>query len=534
MGSILRAMLSISAATVLSRATGYARWMAQAAVLGTTIVADAYTVSIILPSLIYELFLGGILYSIFIPVLVDRMTTNGEDDARRLTNALFTLVLPLMAVLALVGIVFAEPFVTSFTDWSAAKELTPAEAERTVDLAVLFFRIFAVQMLFYGVSTIATGVLNSHRRFFLPTFAPVLNNLFVIASFAAYALLVGSSPVAAIYTLALGTTLGVAVMSLVLVPPAWRLGYRPQVAFWHPALLAALRLAAPAFIFTAATVGVQMAVNLFGSRFGGVEKLYYAFVVFQLPYGVFVVAIATALVPELSERFAHGDPEGFREHLSFGLRTTAFVTVPASVVLVAFAEPIVGLLYERGSFTGEATAQVAALVAAYSVGLLGYALCFVLARSFYSRQNARAPAILNIGLLGLYVALAYALSRTLELTGVALAFSGAYTLLALALLAAMRWEVKGVDGRRLLRSLAKIFAAGAAMYAVARVGLSLTGVGSGLSDRMAILASVGGASLAAYLGVTALLKTEELRSAVALLRPRAAKEEVGALGPRPW
>jgi putative peptidoglycan lipid II flippase len=126
MGSILRAMLSISAATVLSRATGYARWMAQAAVLGTTIVADAYTVSIILPSLIYELFLGGILYSIFIPVLVDRMTAHGEDDARRLTNALFTLVLPLMAVLALVGIVFAEPFVTLFTDWSAAKELSPS------------------------------------------------------------------------------------------------------------------------------------------------------------------------------------------------------------------------------------------------------------------------------------------------------------------------------------------------------------------------------------------------------------------------
>ena len=92
-------------------------------------------------------------------------------------------------------------------------------------------------------------------------------------------------------------------MSLVLVPPAWRLGYRPQVTFGHPALLAALRLAAPVLVFTAATVGVQMAVNLFGSRFGGVEKLYYAFVIFQLPYGVFVVAIATALVPELSERF---------------------------------------------------------------------------------------------------------------------------------------------------------------------------------------------------------------------------------------
>src|SRR5918999_1453652 len=212
MAAILRAMLSISAATVLSRATGYARWMAQAAVLGTTLVADAYTASILLPGLIYELFLGGILYSIFIPVLVDRITTHGEEDARGLTNALFTLVLPVMGALALVGIVFAEPFVRLFTDWGAATELAPAEAGRTVDLATLFFRIFAVQMIFYGVSTIATGVLQAHRRFFLPTFAPVLNNLLVIASFALYAVLVGRDPAAAIYALAFGTMLGVAVM----------------------------------------------------------------------------------------------------------------------------------------------------------------------------------------------------------------------------------------------------------------------------------------------------------------------------------
>src|SRR5215208_3756332 len=107
MAAIWRSVLSISAATVLSRATGYARW----AVLGTATVADAYSYAVLLPSLIYELFLGGILYAIFIPVLVDRITQHGEEDARRLTNALFTLVLPLMVVLSLVGIVFAEPFV---------------------------------------------------------------------------------------------------------------------------------------------------------------------------------------------------------------------------------------------------------------------------------------------------------------------------------------------------------------------------------------------------------------------------------------
>jgi putative peptidoglycan lipid II flippase len=520
MAAILRSTLSMSVATTLSRITGYARTMTQATVLGTGAVANAYTLSNTLPTQLYELFMGGLLSSIFVPLLVERLTRHGEDDARRLTNALLTAILPFLAVVVLIACVFTGPLVNLVTAWSPAEGFSREEAREATSLAILLFRVFALQILFYGVGAVATGVLNSHRRFFLPTFAPVLNNLFVITSFALYAVLVGSSPVAAIYTLAFGTTLGVAVMSLVLVPPAWRLGYRPHLIFGHPALLAALRLAGPVLVFTAATVGVQIAINLFGSRFGGVEKLYYAFVVFQLPYGAFVVAIATALVPELSERFTRGDPDGFRENLSFGLRITAFVAVPASILVVVLAEPIVGLLYERGSFTSEDTAEVAALLAAFGVGLLGYAFSFVLVRSFYSRQNARTPALLNVGLLALYVVLAFTLSRTMELVGVALAFSGAYTLLALALLVALRGEIKRLDGRRILRSLVKLFAAGVVMYAVARGGLWLMGAGAGLVDNAVVLIFVGGAALAAYSGTALLLNTEELRSATSLLRER--------------
>jgi putative peptidoglycan lipid II flippase len=253
MTAILRSVLSISVATVFSRATGYARWSVQAAVLGGGIVADAYTVSLLLPGLIYELFMGGILYSIFIPVLVDRITREGEEDAKRLTNALFTLVLPLMAVLALVGIVFAEPLVRLATDWDSVGTLSRGEAQRTVDLAVLFFRIFALQMLFYGLSTIATGVLQSHRRFFLPTFVPVLNNLLVIASFVAYALLLDADRTAAVYALAGGVTAGVAVMALALVPTMLSLGYRPRPQLGHPALLPTARLAGPMVVLVAAS-----------------------------------------------------------------------------------------------------------------------------------------------------------------------------------------------------------------------------------------------------------------------------------------
>ena len=182
MAAMLRAMLSISAATVLSRATGYARWMAQAAVLGTTIVADAYTVSIILPSLVYELFLGGILLDLY-PGAGGPHDDHGEEDARRLTNALFTLVLPVMAALALVGIVFAEPFVTLFTDWGAAKELAGRGRAHGGPRSLLLQDLRRADALLRRKHH-RDRVLQAHRRFFLPTFAPVLNNLMVIASFA--------------------------------------------------------------------------------------------------------------------------------------------------------------------------------------------------------------------------------------------------------------------------------------------------------------------------------------------------------------
>ncbi|QIN77984.1 murein biosynthesis integral membrane protein MurJ [Rubrobacter marinus] len=520
MAAILRAVLSMSAATVLSRITGLVRTLVQAATLGTGLVAGSYALSNTLPNQIYELFMGGVLSSVFVPLLVERLSRHGEEDARRLTDALLTIVVPFLALVAVLGAVFAGPIVELATDWSGSESLSREEAREKTGLAVLFFRLFALQILLYGLGAVATGVLNAHRRFFLPTFAPVLNNLIVIASFALYAFLAPEHPTAAVYALALGTTLGVAVMSLVLFPAVYALGYRPRPRLGHPALRVAAGLAGPALVFVAAAVGVQVVANYLGSRYDGVEELWYAFTIFSLPYGVFVVSVATALAPELSERFARGDADGYRDALSFGLRVTAFIVVPASVGMAALSEPIVGLLLERGSFGARDTESVSDLLALYAAGLLPYAAYAVLVRAFYSRQNTLAPAFLNVGLFLLYAGLAYGLSGALGLPGVALAFPLAYAALALLCLRATRGELGRLDGRRLLRSLLKILAAGAAMYAVARTGVALLGEGSTSTHRLVVLAVVGSASLGAYAATALVLRMEELRSVAGLLGRR--------------
>lgn len=431
----------MSAATGLSRIAGFVRTVVQAATLGTGVLAGAYTLSNTLPNQIFELFAGGLLSSIFVPILVERLSRHGAEDAHRLTNALLTILVPLLALVVLLGVVFARPLIEATTAWTASENLSREQAEQTTDLAILLFRVFAVQILFYGLISLSTGVLNSHRRFFLPTIAPVLNNLVVMASFAGYALLVLEHPTTAVYLLASGTTLGVAAMAIILFPAVWRLGYRPRPRLGHPVLLPAARLAGPVVVFVAAAVGIQVVANYLGSRFDGVEKLWYAFTVFSLPYGIFVVSVATALMPELSERHSRDDPAGYSENLSFGLRAMAFVVVPASVGMAALAEPTIGLLYERGRFDAADTASVSTLLAAYSAGLLGYATYFVLVRASYSRQNTHMPATLNAGLFLLYALLAYVLSEAMGLPGVALAFSLAYTLCALICLAATRRQL---------------------------------------------------------------------------------------------
>jgi putative peptidoglycan lipid II flippase len=240
-----------------------------------------------------------------------------------------------------------------------------------------------------------------------------------------------------------------------------------------------------------------------------------------------VVAIATALMPELSENHSRRDADGYRETFSFGLRTMIFVVVPSAVGMISLSEPIVGLLYERGRFDAGDTQTVSGLLVIYAAGLLGYSVYFFLVRAFYSRQNTKTPALLNVAIFVIYAGLAYGLSRVLGVSGVVLALSIAYAALAALGLAATRREIGQIEGRRLVRTVLKILAAGTVMYVVARMGTLLLGAGSDFTERLIILVTVGGASLAFYVGVTYLLKTEELESAFTLLRRRSAGKDAG-------
>jgi putative peptidoglycan lipid II flippase len=232
-------------------------------------------------------------------------------------------------------------------------------------------------------------------------------------------------------------------------------------------------------------------------------------------------------MPELSEKYSRGDADGYRDTFSFGLRTMAFVVVPSAVGMISLSKPIVGVLYEHLNFGPKETGFVSGLLVAYAVGLLGYSVYFYLVRAFYSRQNTKTPAALNVVIFLLYAALAYGLSRIWGVTGIVSGLAVAYSVLAVLSLAAMRRETGRLDGRRLAGSSLKALVSGTAMYAAARVGTTLVGTGSDFAGRLFVLILVGGVSLAVYLGVAFLLGTEEPKSVVALLRRRYAGKAAG-------
>jgi putative peptidoglycan lipid II flippase len=454
--------------TTLSRLTGFLRLTAMTATLGVTVSAlgSIYTVANLTPNIVYELILGGILTSVFVPVFVQRLETYGVDDARDVANRVITLVLVILVVVAALGALFAEQIIRLYLVSTDAPD-----REAQIQLGVFFLRWFMPQIVFYGVGAVATGLLQAHRRFAAPMFAPILNNLVVIGTFIAYAIVRGDRPPAVTgitgtekTVLAAGTTLGVVMMTLALWPSLRSIGYRIRVrlAWRHEAVRRLIRLAAWVALYVAANQLAYVVVIVLNNRFDAGPQIYTtAFTVFQLPHAIFAVSIFTALLPGMSERWANGHPEGVRELVSRGLRDTAVVTIPAAVGLVALAVPIARLLFEHGAAVDADAVAIGDTLRGFAAGLVFFSSFQLLTRTFYAMQDTKTPAMVNVGagLVNIAAALVYTGPLGLGLPGMALAHATSYVVGASVLLLLLRRRLGPIDGRRIATTVVKSVAA---------------------------------------------------------------------------
>ena len=503
--------------TLLSRVSGFGRVFAMAYAFGfvRTRLTDTYNLANTTPNIIYDLVLGGVLSATLLPVFVHRLSTDDEQDAWRSISAVVTVV-----IVALVGITAAfaalAPWIVRL--YTLGNHSRDAGDQRAV--ATYLLLLFAPQVFFYGLVTLTTAILHARRRFAAPMFAPIFNNLIVIAVLLAVPHVAHSLQLHAIrhdhralLLLGLGTTAGVVAMALVQLPAlrGARARLRPVWAPRDQLVGVVLRLSGWTFGFSVLNqIALWVALVLANRHTGDLSAYQAAYsYFFLLPYGIFAVSLMSALQPDLAERWALVDAAGYRERLSVGIRTISAVIVPAAVGYIVLARPIVKLLLEHGRFTARDTHTTASVLAVMAIGLPAFSVYLLLMRAYQAMQDARTVFFLYLVENGVNVVLAVALYPSLGVNGLALAFALAYGAGTAVALLHLRRRTGGLDGRRLMRSSLRVGVASAAMAGVVALAVHTVGSGSGLGLAARVGVSVV-AGLAVYLGAAVVLRIDEV------------------------
>lgn len=510
-----RAAGVISAATFLSRILGLVREQVFAAQFGAGYAVDAFQVAFRVPNLLRDLFAEGAMSAAFVPTLTRTQKEEGPEAAMRLAVLVVNFLLVVLSAICLLGILAAPWIVRAMAPGFAA---VPGKLE----LTTLMTRIMTPFLLIVSLAAAAMGILNTRRIFFLPALAPTMLNVgFILAGYliAPFMPRFGLEPIVG---MAIGAMLGGLGELLIQVPALRAQGFRwkPRVSFRDPGVLRMVGLMAPASIGIAAAQ-----VNIFTSTFlasmlveGSVSWLNYAYRLMQLPIGLFGVAIATVTLAEVSRHAAAGNMADLKETLSFSLRLVMLLTLPATLLLIALARPIIALLYEYGRFDPADTMQTARALWAYAVGLAAFSGVRVMVPAFYSLGMARIPVLISMSTIGATVILYFPLMRLFHHMGLALAVSIGSVLNFIALFWTLRRKIGGLGGRQLAWAGVRILLAsvGAAAAAVAVADTVELAVGMrGATARILVVGMAFAAASAVYVGLCAFLRVEELKPILA-------------------
>jgi putative peptidoglycan lipid II flippase len=452
--SLLAASTTPAIGTALSRVTGLMRVAALTTALGLTSVADVYNLANTAPNILYELVIGGVLSSTLVPLFI-AARKDPEDDSTSVMVTVAFVGITVLTVLAVLG----APLLNRLF----ALPLEGAERARQLDLGDDFLLLLLPQIFFYGMTTLATALLHSRRRFAAPAFAPVLTNVVISAAALSVYLFVdgdGISQMRTVYVLGLGTTAGVAAMAVALVPALRRAGvelrwdFRPR----HESVRAVIRLSGWTVGFAVANqVSLLIVLTLArGAGVGAVSAYQYAFIFFQLPYGLIAVSIMTAVLPELASAATDGDDERFGVQFREGLSLLLTLMLPATAGYLVLGRPVISILLERGQFDAEATARTTEMLTGFSIGLPAFAVFLYCVRAFHARRNTRTPFWLNLFENALNVVLVIPAIALLGSRGLSVAYSMAYLAAAAAAVVVLNRRVPGL----LRRHHARLFLPG--------------------------------------------------------------------------
>nr|WP_228046181.1 murein biosynthesis integral membrane protein MurJ [Saccharopolyspora sp. HNM0983] len=392
----------MAVAALVSKITGFLRTVVIVWVLGFSVAADAYNAAGSMPNQVYELLVGGVLTSVLVPLLV-RARADDPDGGELYAQRLFTMTtcaLLLVTVLAVLG----APVLTSVLVDESTGRADPG-------LTTAFAYLLLPQILFYGWSALFGATLNAREVFGPPAWAPVLNNVILIAAFGLYLApgLLSLDPLQLsatdVLVLGAGSTLGVAVQAVALVPALLRSGFRFRWRWgWDPRFREFSGLAAWTVAYALlAQLGVLAVINVTTAH-GGLTTYNTVWLLVQLPYGVLGYALVTAILPRMSRAAADGDLPRLGRDLSLATRLSAVVMLPVTALLVVLGATLATALFSVGHGASDAGTVGTALVAG-AFGVLPYAVTLLQLRVFYALKDARTPALIMLLIVAVKVAL---------------------------------------------------------------------------------------------------------------------------------
>ncbi|MBE2998132.1 murein biosynthesis integral membrane protein MurJ [Nocardiopsis sp. HNM0947] len=495
-GNIAKSSAIMALGTVFSRGTGFVRTMVLAAAIGTQLLGDAYQTANMVPFMIYDLLIGGLLASVFVPFLVKRRKLD-EDGGDRTEQRLVTLMLLGLLGITILSVFLAEWFIRIYAGGFSGAQY---------DVSVIMARFLVLQIFFIGASGLASAMLNARNKFGAPMWAPVLNNLVIIGICLWFLAIAGpgSTPEdlmanqSQIALLGLGTVLGQVVQAAVLI---WSLAaagfrWRPRLDLRGSGLGEAAGAASWMMLYIGvAQVGALVSTNVAtragamaaeaGSSGAGIAAYKFASMIFQLPYAIIAVSVITALLPRMSEHVAAGRKDQVRADFSRGFRLSSVLIVPISVAMIVFAVPFCVMIYAQGSTSAEDAATIGRILMVFCVALIPFTLFQLQMRVFYALGDTRTPALVALPSEAAHAVTAFSLLLWMEpqyiVVWLPLPYGLYYVLGSIIMWRLLHKRLNGLDGRRTASTLFRLHVA---TIPAALFGLLMISVFQGLPGNL--------------------------------------------------
>ena len=464
-GSLLRSSSVMAVGTLASRGTGFLRTLMLVFALGVSGVANAYNNANTLPNAVYDLMLGGILTSVVVPLLVSAAKRD-SDGGEAYDQRMFTL-----ATSALLGLTVVATLAAGLLVDLYAHAITGAEHH----LMVIFAYFFIPQIFFYGVSSLAGGILNARGHFAAPMWTPVINNVVVILVlllFIATGGITNPSTISAsqVELLGFGTTLGIIAQTAALIPFLRRAGFRwhPRFDFRRHEVREIRRMAAPLFGYVLTTQAsflvVQNVANAAsvrpGAPYDSFSTYSYAWQLFQLPYAIIGVSVITALLPRMSAHAAERRYPLVRDDFSTGVRLSSVIVVPAALLLLVLGAPLAEFLFAHGSTTVDEARYIGEVFALFSLGLVPYMMFQLLLRVFYALHDSRTPMFVGVAVMAVNIGISLLVLRVTPtghvVEGLALSFGVSNVVGAVVSWRILSRRLGGLGGRQIADSVGRM------------------------------------------------------------------------------